>query len=61
MDVARYKEAVLKECLQSLIDEVYTITTSIEENLTQLQEMQERIQGSNSTTTVTKQCVEEVQ
>jgi len=61
VDVARHKEAVLKACLQPWINEAYTITKSIEAKLAQLQENQERIQGSSSTTMVTEQHVEEVQ
>lgn len=37
VDVTRHKEAVLKAFLQPWIDEAYTITTSIEGNLTKLQ------------------------
>lgn len=61
VDAAQHKEAFLKVCLEYWIDEAYTITTSIEENLTRLQETRERIQGSSLATSVTKQCIEEVQ
>jgi len=40
VDVVQHKEAVLKACLHPYIDEAYTITTSIEANLTQLQATQ---------------------
>ncbi len=53
VDAARHNEVILKACLQLWIDEAYTITTSIEAKLMQLQEMQERIQGSSLATTVT--------
>ena len=40
---------------------MYIITSCIEAKLMQLQAMQERIQGSSSSTVVTKQRIEEVQ
>ena len=43
VDATRHKEAVLKACLQPWIDKAYTITASIESNLTQLQATQQRI------------------
>ena len=61
VDDARHKEAILQVHLQLWIDEVYVVTTSIEEKLTQLQETQEKVQGSSSTTMVFEQQVEEVQ
>jgi len=43
VDAARHKEVVLKACLQSWIDEAYTIITYIEAKLMQLQATQEMI------------------
>ncbi len=40
VDAAQNKEAVFKACLQSWIDEDYTITTSIEAKIVQLQATQ---------------------
>ena len=40
VDVTRHKEAVLKVHLQPWIDEAYTITTSIEGKLAELQSSQ---------------------
>ena len=43
VDVARHKEVVLKVCVQPWIDEVFVITTSIEEKLVQMQGTQEQV------------------
>lgn len=52
VDVARHKEAVLKECVQPWIDEAFTITTNIEGKFTHIQGMHVQMQGSALTTKV---------
>jgi len=61
LDAAQHKEVVLKVRVQPWIDEAFIFTTSIEAKLTQMQGMQEQVQGSSSATTVSEQCIQEVQ
>ena len=61
VDVARHKEVVLKMRLQLWIYEVYIATASIKGKLAQLQETQEKVQGSSLATVVSEQRVKEVQ
>jgi uncharacterized coiled-coil DUF342 family protein len=61
VDAARHKEAVLKARVQPWIDEAFTITTTIEGKLAQMQGTQEQMQGSSSDTAVSEQRIQEIQ
>jgi len=54
-------EAILKVRVQPWIDEAFTIKTKIKGKLSQMQGMQEEVQGSNSDTVVSEQRVQEIQ
>jgi len=50
VDVARHKEAILKECVQPWIDKSFTIIADIEGNLMQIQGMHAKMQHSTPKT-----------